>query len=226
MKKFKHILCLLLVCLIITGTVYAKKITSQDTIVLCIDPGHGGYDTGAVGTDGTYEKDLSLAYALEIGERISQANKNIEVIYTRTSDDVSWPSNESEDLKARVAYAQEQNADLYLSIHFNSNDDSSVYGYTAYVKDSDTTSKKIYNKISEALEASNWTYDHGISNTNNYSLYVVDQLSIPSMLFEVGFMSNSTELQDLENASYQTMITQAIADAYLEILSDEDSSLA
>lgn len=67
-----------------------------------IDAGHGGYDGGTVAEDGTTEKDLTLALALETGKQLKKLNPEIKVVYTRTSDKVTWSEDETEDLKARV----------------------------------------------------------------------------------------------------------------------------
>lgn len=79
-----------------------------------IDPGHGGKDPGAVSRDKkTYEKDIVLSIGKMIGERISSEYKDdVEVFYTRTSD-VFIPLNE------RADFANEKNADLFISVHIN-----------------------------------------------------------------------------------------------------------
>ena len=53
--------------------------------------GHGGYDTGCIANDGTYEKDITLAIALKTGALLS--SYGYHVVYTRTSDEVSWSNN-------------------------------------------------------------------------------------------------------------------------------------
>ena len=73
-----------------------------------IDAGHGGYDGGTVAEDGTTEKDLTLALALETGKQLKKLNPEIKVVYTRTSDKVTWPEDETEDLKARVKMAKKK----------------------------------------------------------------------------------------------------------------------
>lgn len=73
-----------------------------------IDAGHGGYDGGTVAEDGTTEKDLTLALALETGKQLKKLNPEIKVVYTRTSDKVTWSEDETEDLKARVKMAKKK----------------------------------------------------------------------------------------------------------------------
>lgn len=66
--------------------VEAASYTTGDVIVL--DAGHGGYDTGSISYDGVYEKDITLAITQKIGEQLEKAGYT--VVYTRTSDEVSW----------------------------------------------------------------------------------------------------------------------------------------
>lgn len=85
-----------------------------------IDAGHGGYDGGTIGADGTCEKDLTLELALETGKQLQKINPDIKVVYTRTSDKITWSEDEVEDLTARVEMAKKENADYYFSFHINS----------------------------------------------------------------------------------------------------------
>lgn len=77
-----------------------------------IDPGHGGIDTGAKGRNGSVEKELTLAFAKILGEKL-KATGRYNVLFTRTDD--SFVA-----LGDRVAFARENNADLFVSIHANS----------------------------------------------------------------------------------------------------------
>lgn len=89
-----------------------------------IDAGHGGHDTGTIGPDGLMEKDLVLDVALRLGKLISK-QLGAEVVYTRSSD-VFIP------LEDRTRIANEQKADLFISIHANSSPDRSATGVETY----------------------------------------------------------------------------------------------
>ena len=109
-------------------TIHAKE-DIKTTIVL--DSGHGGYDTGCIANDGTYEKDITLAIALKTGALLS--SYGYHVVYTRTSDEVSWSNNNKDDLATRVAIAQETDADYYISIHMNASENLSlIHIYITY----------------------------------------------------------------------------------------------
>lgn len=89
-----------------------------------IDAGHGGKDSGAKGKKGR-EKDIVLKIALKVGGYIEKNLPDVNVIYTRKTD-VFVPLDE------RAAIANKNNADLFLSIHVNSNPDPRPYGTETY----------------------------------------------------------------------------------------------
>lgn len=89
-----------------------------------IDAGHGGHDTGTIGPDGLMEKDLVLDVALRLGKLITR-QLGAEVIYTRSSD-VFIP------LEDRTRIANEEKADLFISIHANSSPEISATGVETY----------------------------------------------------------------------------------------------
>jgi N-acetylmuramoyl-L-alanine amidase len=92
---------------------------------IAIDPGHGGYDTGAMGPHGLLEKNLCLDVALRLGQLIEENIANAEVVYTRKDD-------RHVSLEERTAIANGANADLFISIHANSSDDREARGVETY----------------------------------------------------------------------------------------------
>ncbi len=92
---------------------------------IVIDPGHGGFDTGAKGPNGLLEKDLCLDVALRLGKMIEENIPGAEVVYTR-KDDTYIP------LDQRTAIANAAGADLFISIHANSSDSREVRGVETY----------------------------------------------------------------------------------------------
>jgi N-acetylmuramoyl-L-alanine amidase len=91
---------------------------------IVIDAGHGGHDTGTIGPNGLLEKDLVLDVSLRLG-RLLYARMGAEVVYTR-DDDTFVP------LETRTAIANQQQADLFISIHANSSADPSARGVETY----------------------------------------------------------------------------------------------
>ena len=91
---------------------------------IVIDPGHGGHDTGTIGPNGLEEKDLVLEVGRRLG-KLLETRLGAEVVYTR-KDDTFIP------LETRTAIANQQRADLFISIHANSSHDSAARGVETY----------------------------------------------------------------------------------------------
>jgi len=91
---------------------------------IVIDPGHGGHDTGTIGPDGLEEKDLVLEVGKRLGKML-ETRLGAEVVYTR-KDDTFIP------LETRTAIANQERADLFISIHANSSHDSAARGVETY----------------------------------------------------------------------------------------------
>jgi N-acetylmuramoyl-L-alanine amidase len=91
---------------------------------IVIDPGHGGHDTGTIGPDGLEEKDLVLEVGKRLGKML-ETRLGAEVVYTR-KDDTFIP------LETRTAIANQERADLFISIHANSSQDPTARGVETY----------------------------------------------------------------------------------------------
>ena len=91
---------------------------------IVIDPGHGGHDTGTIGPNGLEEKDLVLEVGRRLG-KLLETRLGAEVVYTR-KDDTFIP------LETRTAIANQQRADLFISIHANSSHDAAARGVETY----------------------------------------------------------------------------------------------
>jgi N-acetylmuramoyl-L-alanine amidase len=91
---------------------------------IVIDPGHGGHDTGTIGPNGLKEKDLVLEVGRRLG-KLLETRLGAEVVYTRKNDTFI-------PLETRTAIANQQRADLFISIHANSSDDPAARGVETY----------------------------------------------------------------------------------------------
>lgn len=123
-----HILSLLFILLF--QPLYLSAASGNDGLGLktvVIDPGHGGKDPGAPGkTRATSEKHIVLAISKLFGDKIKAAYPDVEVVYTRSTDVFV-------ELKERARIATKNNADLFISIHCNSNDNSKAFGASAHI---------------------------------------------------------------------------------------------
>lgn len=117
-----------------------KAVPVRDTArkLVVIDPGHGGIDPGAVGVNGTKEKDVVLAFALNLREHLQRSGQ-YDVVMTRTGDTFV-------NLKNRVRIAREKAADLFIAIHADTVKGQQARGATIY-----TLSEKASDAEAEAL---------------------------------------------------------------------------
>lgn len=100
-----------------------KKVDKVNVIV--IDPGHGGVDPGCNGAGEIWEKEVTLAIGLKLGKFLQDSMPHIKVLYTRSTD-------KSLKLWERPNFANKNNADLFISIHCNANDNSKASGSETY----------------------------------------------------------------------------------------------
>lgn len=187
---------------------------SEFQVKVVIDPGHGGYDPGATGYSGSHEKDINLAVALEAGEILK--SKGIDVIYTRNSDNVSWSANVLNDLQTRCDIANKNNADYFISIHCDSyipNKDAN--GTSIYYYSLNSEGAKLAAFMQKEITSDMGSVDRGIK-TANY--YVIKNTNCPSILIELGFLSNPQEDKLLTSAAYQKKCGSAIADAFAKYI--------
>ena len=186
--------------------------STKETIM--IDAGHGGYDVGSISNFDDYEKDINLDIALLVGKQHKSYGYN--VVYTRTSDSVSWPSDNKKDLQARCNLAQKKNADLFISIHLNSSEyDAS--GYEIYCDFTNKTTVKLSNSILTQLDQLDYSTNRGLLDTNETPLYVVTNNKVDAILIEAGFISDDSDLYYLKN--YTNNIATAIAKGIKKSLS-------
>lgn len=125
-KTIKITTLLLFLLFIISSNDYILKAQNKTRHlrVVCIDPGHGGRDPGAI-TKGLYEKELVLDVGLRLGKLIKKNFKDVKVLYTRNKD-------KSVGLYERAQFANDKHADLYISVHANSAS-SRAYGTETFV---------------------------------------------------------------------------------------------
>ena len=176
--------------------------------VIYIDPGHGGVDPGALYSD-LYEADLNLQISLKLG---TELEKNGAIVYlTRYGDyDLSVKNainRKRSDLSRRANIINVSNADIYLSIHLNSDVSSTWQGAQVFY---DTVNEKneIIAKIMQEQFKMDLKTNREYKQINNHYLY--QRVKIPGVLLEVGFISNPNERYLLKQESYQEKIAISI----------------
>ncbi|MBZ4663327.1 MAG: N-acetylmuramoyl-L-alanine amidase [Caloramator sp.] len=181
--------------------------------VVIIDAGHGGIDPGAIGRDGTIEKDINLNIAQKLKGYLEDAGYTCVMIreideglyseYGRIRD------KKNEDLRNRKQFIKKYKADLFVSIHLNFFPESQYYGAQVFYPKNDTESEKIAKLIQqELIKTLNRGNKREAKGTND--IYVIRDNQIPSILIECGFLSNYEEEQLLKSEIYQNKIAWAI----------------
>lgn len=170
---------------------------------VCIDPGHGGRDPGAVG-NGLQEKDLTLRIATEVSHILRAAG--IAVLQTRTTD-------VAVELTERAKKANEYKADAFVSIHINSAENTSARGYETFGY---TKTEPLVVAIHSSIIAGNvFSADRGCKQAQ---FAVLRHTSMPAALVELGFLSNKEDAK-LVSTSVERLgrlLADGIMD-YLEI---------
>ena len=221
-------------------------------LTIVVDPGHGGVDPGTTGVDGIHEKGIVLKVAQKLRDVLKKTGYN--VVMTRDSDDYLT-------LKARVEVARDAKADLFISLHADSNDEDKLRGASVYTL-SDTASDAATAELAkkengadtiggidisaESPEVSSILIELTMRETMNQSarfartlLPLLGQVTpllknthrfagfrvlkapdVPSVLVELGQLSNSSDEQRLTDDKVEGRIAGAIAhavDAYFAL---------
>lgn len=187
--------------------VIKDKIEINGKLNIVIDPGHGGKDSGAIALDGyTYEKDLNLLVAENLMEKLNN-NSEINATITRTRDEYI-------KLLDRAAISNDSNADLFLSIHFNSADNSNakgievLYASERNVSIKDTVQKHFASCLQKALIKETGAFDRGIKNRP--AIIVLNKTKNVSALVELGFLSNESDLENIKDPDYIDKLARGI----------------
>ena len=179
-----------------------------------LDPGHGGYDPGAVGPTGLKEKDVTLAVALKVATYLH--SPTFMLVFTRMSDQVPWPADEKRDLAARCSIADACNPDLFVSIHCNSAADRSASGTETFYYPGSAKGKALATAIQAKLVQALGTKDRGVKE--NAGLAVLRGTKCPAVLAELAFISNPQEEKLLGNRDFQEKAARAIAGGIADYL--------
>lgn len=149
-----------------------------------IDPGHGGSDPGAEG-DRTEEKDLTLKVGLALNDVLLESN--FQTYMSRVDDSTI-------NVRKRPGMANETDADVFVSIHFNAADPKKINNYrsvsgieTFYYENTESDSPVLAKYVQEALVEGLGFRDRGYQPADHC---VTRETTMPAILIELGFLSN------------------------------------
>ena len=171
---------------------------------ICIDPGHGGKDPGAIGLSGTYEKNIALAVSKKLAAHLSPACR---VVMTRT-DDRRLGTNQKADLSARTTIANREQANLFVSIHCNSAASAGANGIETFALAPGGQGEKLARSIQTELIRETGLTDRGVKFAN---YRVLRDTAMPAVLVELGFINNPAEEKLLRDPAWQEKAARAIA---------------
>ena len=196
------------------GSLYLDFIDPHDIYdkVIVVDAGHGSHAAGAVKL-GISEKSLNLAIVQQLKKLFDEDKRRIRVYYTRTSDT-------NPTLDQRVQLANKANADLFISVHNNSDatgNFTKVKGTQVMYSESDDaklSSKKLAEICLKNVVDTTGSENRGLLKGD--SIYIIRTSKVPVALIEVGFMTNYKELDLLNSTSYQKKAAEGIYNAINE----------
>lgn len=204
-----------------TDLFYENKIYT-----VAIDAGHGGFDSGKVGVDGTLEKDLNLQIAQKLELLLTAAD--VQVIMIRTTDTALSKDGSSnlkrQDMINRCASMNESKADCVISIHQNSYPDSSVDGAQVFYYTNSTSGKKLASLIQQKLIHTVDPSNHRKEKSND-NYFLLKNVSAPIVIVECGFLSNPEESKKLVDDTYQHKLAWAIHLGVMQYLNDISTNL-
>ncbi len=167
---------------------------AEGTFTVCIDAGHGGDDTGAIGIYNDYEKDGNLELALKVVANLKA--HGVTVVTTRDEDTYV-------ELSDRASIANEADADLFVSLHQNSSSDSTVCGIEAWIySEGNSKNTAIATGLLEGLATVGVTTNRGVKSgtqASEHSDYqVIRETNMVGVILEVGFMTNTDDTINFE----------------------------
>lgn len=185
----------------------AREQLDDTSTKIVIDPGHGGFDAGAIGPTGLNEKEVALAISLKAAKLLEENDH--QVILTR--DDDTFVT-----LHDRVNMANNSEAGLYVSVHSNAAHRNKVGGIETYYAPNRRSDSYLFANIMQRsmLDHLGLT-DRGVKSDN---FYVIRNTEMPAVLLEIGFLSNKEEEQLLRETSFREKAAQSIAEGIEEYL--------
>ena len=182
----------------------------QNKFLVVIDPGHGGPDPGAIGIGGIRETEVVLEVSKIVKKLLS--DKGVEVRLTR--------KNEVDlDLPLRVSFANNTDADIFVSIHANASRGKrrDINGLETFYFRGWRGKLLAKNIQKEILRVSPGSPDRGVKQGR---YYVIKNTRMPAVLVEIGFLTGRLDARRLEKTAHRKRLAYAISKGILEYLSE------
>lgn len=197
------------------GDIPSLPATAQ-SYTIAIDAGHGGFDGGAVGGNGTVEAGLNLAVAELLRDNLIALG--MSVVMTR-DDAAALADTKREDMEIRGDILSGESIDLVVSIHMNKYRDKSINGPRVFYLTGSAQGEALAQTILESI--CEYTEKRMIGPNPSDSYYVLKQNVCPSVIVECGFLSNGEDEALLQDPVYQEKLAEGIAQGIYKYLSTE-----
>ena len=198
-----------------TEGVFRQTSANPSSPVIILDAGHGGFDGGAVAKDGTVEKDINLKICLKLASLLKSSGYN--VILTReadvSTDDVETdkiPSRKKSDLRNRLKLMKDFPNSVFISIHLNKFTTAAASGAQIFYSEKEEESKILAEDIRKSIVSMLQKDNTRVNKKSTSSTYILHNATVPAVLVECGFLSNSEELKKLKNSEYQNQMAFTI----------------
>jgi len=229
---------------------------SQSRPLIVLDPGHGGQDYGATAPNGDHEKDITLAFALQLRDLLV-ASGRFDVAMTRNDDTYLT-------LNQRVTLARQNRADLFVSLHADTFQEADIRGASIYTRDEKATDvldkvladgenradvvagyappdakpavvnilldlmrrqvrQRAYLAAEDIVKAMEPNVALRRFPVRQADFFVLQAPDVPSMLIELGFLSNSDDIINLESPDWRDKMVKTIAQGIASYFADLSS---
>lgn len=194
------------------STVVISHLNNTKHIVV-IDAGHGGYDPGAITSQGLYEKEINLQMAKRMGELLKPSG--IQVFLTREEDIDYVPegtrgrqTKKQADLNYRIDLAKQANAEAFISLHLNSTLTGKNSGAETFYQNQSEDGKRLAESIqAELIKVPGM--NRRIAKPGDF--YVIKNTPMPAVIVELGYISNPQERVKLQQSWYQDQLARSVA---------------
>ena len=211
-------ICIVAALMVLTTKVFPSVIAKNnissgyEKCRIILDAGHGGDDVGTRGDGVNYdilEKDVNLEMVMRMKPLLEELG--VEVVLTRGSD-------ETLSLKERVKIANDNEADLFVSIHCNYyEEDASIRGLECYYYKRSDSGKQYAEEILGKIEGSGYVDTRNAKGSN---FYVLKHTKAPAVLVELGYFSNTEECKLLSEEKYQEILANELVEGIVDVLNN------
>ena len=183
--------------------------------VIIIDAGHGGGDGGAIGADGTNEKDINLEISLKLNDILTVMGYKTQMVRTtdisiHNENSITLREKKVSDIRNRAAIMEEYENCFYVSIHQNKYEDSRIWGAQTFYSPNDEASKTLAQFIQTSIATELQPDNKRKIKESGTSIYVLYNATKPAVMVECGFISNPNELSQLKTKEYQSKMAFSI----------------